>query len=224
MNITFTDFTMKLARSQLKNLAVVDDFSTGEINPIYEDQLLELTNQGLIDIFSKKKLLEGTAILNLIEGTNLYVLDTSPAADFEDYVRVLSVSAVKRGYDVIESNKRTFVPKSSRHITMPANETIRFSDDFIEEYGPAVDINFQKTHPEITLLDSINIPGNLLEALALYVSGLYLSHMGGEAHTAKGDSYYGLYLKMLSEDDLNNISGVSEVVDEDTRFMDRGFV
>ena len=70
----------------------------------------------------------------------------------------------------------------------------------------------------------MDLPSHLYEALVLYVSGLYLSHMGGEEHTAKGDSYYGLYLKMLSDDTIENSSGTSELVDEDTRFQDRGFV
>jgi len=64
----------------------------------------------------------------------------------------------------------------------------------------------------------------MYEALVLYVAGLYLSHMGGEEHTAKGDSYYGLYLKMMGDDEINNSSGTSELLDEDTRFSDRGFV
>jgi len=48
--------------------------------------------------------------------------------------------------------------------------------------------------------------------------------MGGEQHTAKGDSYYGLYLKMMGNDVIENKSQTSEVMDEDTRFQDRGFV
>ena len=76
----------------------------------------------------------------------------------------------------------------------------------------------------IALGDSIDIPDHLYEALVLYVSGLYLSHMGGEQHTAKGDNYYGLYLKMMGEDEINNSSGTSETTDDDTRFQDRGFV
>ena len=94
----------------------------------------------------------------------------------------------------------------------------------MEEYAPAVDLKFQTKHPVIDLNGMMQLPHHLYESLALYVAGLYLSHMGGEEHTAKGDSYYGLYLKMMGDDVIENKSQTSEVLDEDTRFQDRGFV
>ena len=224
MIVTFEEFTTKLAHGQLKNTALVDDADTGEINPGHEDQLLELTNQGLVDIFTKKKLLESRAILTLTAGQNIYTLDQSPAADFENMIRVLQIEAVLNGYELEEKNKRVFVPKSNKHVTLPSSSTIRFSTYFLENYQHSVDVVFQAKHPVIGLTDSIDIPAHMYEALVLYVSGLYLSHMGGEQHTAKGDSYYGLYLKMMADDETNNSCGTSEVVDEDTRFQDRGFV
>lgn len=222
MIITFAEFTTKLAHGQLKNTSLVDDQDTGEINPSHEDQILELTNQGLIDISTKKKLWTDTTALTFVADQNIYTMDASP--DFDDFVRLISVHAVPTGYEVIEENQRTFTPKGANGITQPSPSSVRFSDRFMENYGPAVDLHFQKNHPAIGLADSIDIPSHLYEALVLYVSGLYLSHMGGEEHTAKGDSYYGLYLKMMSDDEMNNSSGTSEVVDEDTRFQDRGFV
>lgn len=222
MIVTFEEFTTKLAHGQLKNTALVDDSDTGEINPGHEDQILELTNQGLVDIFTKKKLLEGRAILPFVTNQNLYPLDTS--GDYEGMIRVLQIETVKLGQDVTEKNKKVFVPKTNKHVTLPSPEVLRFSDSFLETYGPEADVVFQKKHPVIELGDSIDIPAHMYEALVLYVSGLYLSHMGSEQQTAKGDSYYGLYLKMMSDDEMNNSSGTSEVVDEDTRFSDRGFV
>ena len=220
----FTDFTRKLALGQLKNTAVVDDQDLGEINPGHEDQLLELTNQGLIDISTRMKLFESTYALTFVANQNIYLLDTSIDAAFTDYVRLLSVHGVPAGYDVIPENEKTFIPKSHSQITMPAFNKIRFTDKFMEDYAPAVDLKFQTKHPEIGLDGTMELPIHLYEALALYVAGLYLSHMGGEQHTAKGDSYYGLYLRMIGEDVVENKSQTSEVVDEDTRFQDRGFV
>lgn len=220
--LTFTDFTRKLAYGQLKNTAAVDDADTGEINPGHEDQILELTNQGLIDITTRKKLFESQTVLTLVPGTNLYPLTATP--DYDTFVRLLSVHAVPVDYDVIPENEKVFIPKSNSQITMPSPNTVRFSDWFIEHYGPACDLKFQTHHPVIDLVGSIDLPIHLHEALVLYVSGLYLSHMGGEEHTAKGDSYYGLYLKMMNDDTIENTSQTSEVVDEDRRFHDRGFV
>lgn len=220
----FTAFTRKLALGQLKNTAAVDDQDLGELNPGHEDQLLELTNQGLIDISTKMKLFESTIVLTFVTNQNIYVLDENLDPGFEDYVRLLSVHAVHKDMDNIPENEKVFIPKTSSQITMPAFNSIRFTDAFMEDYAPAVDLKFQIKHPIIDLDGTMQLPHHLYEALALYVSGLYLSHMGGEEHTAKGDSYYGLYLKMCGDDITENKSQTSEVVDEDTRFQDRGFV
>jgi hypothetical protein len=220
----FTDFTRKLALGQLKNTAVVDDQDLGEINPGHEDQLLELTNQGLIDISTRMKLFEDTYALTFVPAQNIYVLDTNLDAVFADYVRLLSVHGVHKDLDVIPENEKTFIPKSNSQITMPSPFSVRFTDQFMEDYAPAVDLKFQTKHPVLALDGTMQLPHHLYEALALYVSGLYLSQMGGEEHTAKGDSYYGLYLKMMGDDVIENKSQTSEVLDEDTRFSDRGFV
>lgn len=220
----FTDFTRKLALGQLKNTALVDDQDAGEINPGHEDQLLELTNQGLIDISTRMKLFESTFALSFVPGQNIYPLTAAFDPAFTDYVRLLSVHAVKADYPVIPENEVVFIPKSHSQITMPSPFSVRFTDQFMLDYSPAVDLKFQTKHPAIALDGSMQLPYHLYEALALYVAGLYLSHMGGQEHTAKGDSYYGLYLKMMGEDVLENKSQTSEVVDEDTRFQDRGFV
>lgn len=220
----FTDFTRKLALGQLKNTAVVDDQDAGEINPGHEDQLLELTNQGLADISTRMKLFEDIFALSFVQGQNIYPLTATFDLAFTDYVRLLSVHAVPATLEPIPENERIFIPKSNAQITMPSPFTVRFTDKFMLDYGPAVDLKFQTKHPKIELDDEMQLPIHLYEALALYVSGLYLSHMGGQEHTAKGDSYYGLYLKMMGEDIIENKSQTSEVVDEDVRFHDRGFV
>ena len=220
----FTDFTLKLAHGQLKNTAAVDDQDLGEIDPGHEDQLLELTNQGLIDISTRMKLFESTYALTFIADQNIYALDTALDTVFTDYVRLLSIHGVFNTLEVLPENEKTFIPKTNSQITMPSPFSVRFTDQFMTNYAPAVDLKFQTKHTTITHGDTMQLPHHLYEALALYVSGLYLAHMGGEEHTAKGDSYYGLYLKMMGEDIIENKSQTSEVLDEDTRFSDRGFV
>jgi|SRR6056297_1357431 len=220
----FTDFTQKLAYSQLKNTAAVDDQDFGDINPGHEDQLLSLTNQGLIDISTRMKIFENTFALSFVNGQNIYPLTIDADSAFVNYVRLLSVHGVHKDMEIIPENEKTFIPKTNSQITMPSTHSVRFTDKFMAEYTPAVDLKFQERHPEITAEDAMQLPIHLYEALALYVSGLYLSHIGGEESTAKGDSYYGLYLKMMGDDVVENKSQTSEVVDEDTRFQDRGFV
>jgi len=215
MILTFENFLLKLARGQLKNTAASDDSESGVIEPQYVDQLLDLTNQGLVDITTRKKLYEGTVALTFVDGQNLYPLDTTAGADYENFVRVL---------EVVTSDERKHTPKTNAHITQPNPEALRFSSKFMDFYKPAVDVRFQTTHPAIAEDGEMNLPSHLYEALVLYVSGLYLAHMGGEEHKKTGDSYYGLYLKMMTDDTIENLSGTSEVTDEDTRFQDRGFV
>lgn len=220
----FSDFTVKLARGQLKNTAAVDDHDLGEMNPGHEDQILELTNQGLVDISTRLKLFESTYALTFVPGQNIYTLDDTLDDVFIEYVRMLSVHAVPAGQEVKPENEKVFVPKTNNQITLPSPNTIRFTDAFMTNYGPAVDLKFQTRHPEIGLSDAMQLPYHQYEALMLYVAGLYLTHIGGEENTKRGNSYYGLYLKMMGEDVRDNKSQTSEVVDEDTRFSDRGFV
>ena len=208
MALSFEAFKSKLAYGQLKNESLTDKSGEGLILPEYENQILELTNQGLIDMTTKKKLQEGIVALTFVADQNIYPLDTSETADYENLVKVL---------EIVTTDGRHHTPKTNSMITMVNKETLRFSDEFITFYGPAVDIHFQTHHKVITTTDEIDIPIHLYEALVLYVAGLYLSHMGGEEHKKKGDSYYGLYLQMLGVDEIENLSGTSEV-------NDRGFV
>ena len=102
-------------------------------------------------------------------------------------------------------------------------KSFRFTKSKIEELGDKVRIRYQCTHPEITVDDDIDIPPNLITALQLFVAGLFLSHMNGEEHTAKGDSYYAAYLRYMGQDVSDNNSSTSEI-DLDLRLEDRGFV
>lgn len=207
--MNFTDFTTRLAQQQLKNLSIVDDFKEGTLKPDAENIILNLTNQGLQDITTRIKLFEGRGSITFVAGQNIYDI-----SGFSDYVKILTI---------FDEDELLYNPKTSAHITLPSPKTIRFSDKFMED-KTAVDALFHASHGVIGVTDDIELPPNLIEALALYVAGLYISHMGSPEHTQKGDSYYGLYLNMLSTDEQRNTSGASEVVDEDARFADRGFV
>lgn len=215
MRLTVEDFLAKLAHGQLKNTAATDDSQEGLILPEYEEQMINLLNQGLVDLTTRKKLFEEIVSLDFVDSQNIYSLDTSETGDFKNLVRVLSVTT---------SDERVHVPKTNAHITQPNPESLRFSKQFMDHHKPSVDILFQTLHPTVELMDEMNLPAHLYEALVLYVSGLYLSHIGGDENNQKGDSYYGLYLKKLNDDIIENSSGTSELVDEDTRFTDRGFV
>ena len=150
-----------------------------------------------------------------MKAKNIYNLDTSPEGDYHRMVRV---------YEVIGKNNTRYTPKTSIHFTMPSFDIIRFSNDFIRDNKPEITVMFQKTHPEVDINGQLHLPEHLYEALIIYVSALFMSHMGGQEHTAKGDSYYALYLRLLSEDQFNNASGISEIMDQDYRFIERGYV
>lgn len=216
MILNFSDFMDRLAQGQLRDVASTDKSQSGVIKPEYYEHLLKLTNQGLVDLSTKKKLFEGMATLDFVEDQNVYPLDVTSGADYENLVKVLEIRT---------SNERMHTPKNSVHIMQPNQETLRFSDYFMECHGPSVDVRFQTHHPELTDVDDdMNLPNHLYEVLALYVAGLYLAHKGGAEGKARGDSYYGLYLQKCNDDVIYNSSSTSELTDEDTRFFDRGFV
>lgn len=225
MQIDVVSFVQELAWQHLKNTALVDDQDPGEINPGHEDQLVSLINMGLRDITTRKKILTETRIVTFIADTNTYDILTAPNQD-DRLVQIIEVVGVLDGYDVITQNKRTFTPQTTRHIQLPNYHTVWFSDEFMEDYTPAVDVVVQVHHEIVSYLSNsfIKLNPTLTEALKLYTAGLYLTHMGGDENRKQGDSYYGLYLKMMEDDKLDNTSNVSEVVDYDTRFSDRGFV
>lgn len=207
--MTFQDFMKKLAHSQLKNTSAVDDAQLGEIDVEYQDQILELTNQGITDICTRLKLFEGVVPITFVDDQHVYPI-TEPT-----FIKALEIH---------NSKEKVFIPKSNSHITVPSPDTLRFSSTFMSLHGPEVDVHYQALHPEVAMDGDINLPLHLFEALALYVSGLYISHMGSSENTGKGDSYYGLYIQMMTTDEVRNSSGTSEINDEDTRFQDRGFV
>ena len=215
MSLSYENFLTRLACGQLKNTSAVDDSVDGFIKEEYAHVVLSLTNQGLTDITTRKKVFEESNIIYLNEDKNLYNLDTSPEGDYHRMVRV---------YEVIGKNDIRYTPKTSVDFTMPSFDIIRFSDNFIRDNKPEVTVMFQKTHSEVNNKAYLHLPEHLYEALILYVSALFLSHMGGEEHTAKGDAYYALYLRLLSEDQFNNASGISEIMDQDYRFIERGYV
>ena len=212
----FCDFLDEIATQQLRNTAATNESQNGNIMPEYQEHLLKIANQGLIDLTSKKKIFEETKTLTFVADQNVYPLDVTAGMDYENLVKV---------FEIVTSDERRHTPKNSVHIMQPNPETLRFSDAFMECHGPTVDIRFQVHHPILADIDAdMNLPSHLYEVLQLYVAGLYLTHMGGEEHKARGDSYYGMYLKKCVDDTIDNLSSTSEVTDEDTRFYDRGFV
>jgi hypothetical protein len=230
--LSFENFTQKLANSQLKNTSAVDESNLGIICPEYYPTLLSLTNQGLTDLTSKFPLFKGQVDLSFVSGQNIYpitevnlgtTLTDSTQEPFLDdtYIRVL---------DVFDSTGVRHSINTNGHILAPSFNTLRFTDSKISEFtvssspDPAkVRIRYQKKHAIIGENDYINIPPNLETALQLFVASLYLSHMGGPEHSAKGDSYYATYLRHIGEDESKDLSLTSEV-EENTKFENRGFV
>lgn len=221
--LTFENFTKRLATGQLKNTSATLDSEVGVINPEYIETLLELTNQGLEDISMRMPILFGYVDLTFVEGQNIYAMAEDAA-----YLTDTDVGEFKHDHFVkvleIQHDKgKAKTPKTDGHIQSPSYDTLRFSNDTMKAIGPKVRIKYQKKHPIIDVSGSIVVPPNLYTALQLFVASLYISHMGSPEHTAKGDAYYATYLRHLNQDELNNTSQTSEVL-EDTRFEDRGFV
>lgn len=224
--ITFSDFSERLARGQLKSTSAVDEkVSRGEIVPEYTDTILSLTNQGLIDISTRLPLISRQIDLVFQDGKTMYAMDESGVGDYlddsetqefmpDDFVAVL---------DIWDDSGDSHPHDTNGHIMTPSYNTLRFTKAKMAELGEKVRIRYQSKHAGIDEDANIDIPPNLITALQLFVSSLYISHMGGEEHSNKGDKYFGAYLNHLGTDEMKNLSQTSEV-EEDTRLSDRGFV
>lgn len=223
--ISFVQLCERLARGQLKNTAAVDDTNLGEIVPTYIGTILSLTNQGLVDLSTRFPLI--TKQVDLVFQPDVYMypmieaavgtyLDISQTEAFleEDFIKVLNIWDEKGVDQPIDTNG---------HIMTPTYNSLRFTKSKMTELGEKCRIRYQAKHPEIFENDGIEIPPNLENALQLFVSSMYLSHMNGPEQSVKGDAYYAAYLRAVGEDEARNMSSTSEI-HEDTRFQDRGFV
>lgn len=223
--ITFEDFMTKLALSQLKNTAAVDEDNLGIIVPKYYNTLVSLTNQGLVDLTTRLPVFKSQVDLAFVDGQNIYplteanvgvTLTDSPEEPFLDdkFVKIL---------DVFDEDGTRHSVNTNGHILSPSFNSLRFTAAKITELGEKVRIRYQSKHPTIDATEDINLPPNLEMGLQLFVASLYISHMGGKDHSAKGDSYFAAYLRHIGEDEARDLSATSEV-ETNTKFEDRGFV
>lgn len=231
--ITFNAFSQRLANGQLKNTSAVDGENLGVICPEYYGMILSLTNQGLVDLSTRFPLFKSHVDLSFVPGQNIYPLTevnigTSLTASAEEpftddeFVKILDVFDAQGGRHTTNTNG---------HILSPSFNTLRFTEAKITEFtdiaspDPArVRIRYQKKHPTLLSAGSINLPPNLETALQLFVASLYISHMGGPEHSAKGDSYYAAYLRHIGEDESKDLSATSEIQEDSNKFSERGFV
>jgi hypothetical protein len=214
---TFEQIKNELAYQHLKNLSITDNQDLGVLDSAHNDQILSLLNQGIQDICTKVKLFEGIGVLSLLPNQNIYELDD---IHFPEFIKVLSIHAIRQN----DQTEVISFPKTNSHITMPSYSSIRFSNIFLDTYESDLDIHYQKSHPIVTASSpEVSLPRTYHEALLLYIASLYISHMGGEVGQ-EGDKFYGMYLKLLNDDIMENKSGTSELTDEDIRFIERGFV
>lgn len=223
--ITFTEFSERLATGQLKNTSAVEEGMVGQISPEYLPTVLKLTNQGLVDLSTRFSLVTRLIDLEFQENQTLYAMNSSGVGTYldesqtdtfidNDFVKVL---------DIFDTNGVRHTHDTNGHIMTPTFDNLRFTKAKIEELEPKIRIRYQAKYSEIGIDGSINLPPNLVTGLQLFVSSLYISHMNGQEHSAKGDSYFAAYLRHIGEDEARNNSSTSEI-DEDTRFQDRGFV
>jgi hypothetical protein len=230
--ITFTNFSQRLANSQLKNTSAVDEENLGVICPEYYGMILSLTNQGLVDLSTRFPIYKGQVDLAFLPGQNIYPLtEANVGSTLTDSVEEpFTDDGFIRVLDLFASDGTRHTINTNGHILTPSFNTLRFTDAKIVEFteiaapDPArIRLRYQKKHPTLTSTGEINLPPNLETALQLFVASLYISHMGGADHSAKGDSYYAAYLRHIGEDESKDLSSTSEV-EESTKFEERGFV
>ena len=227
--LTYAQFAERLARGPLKNTSAVDETNLGEICPDYAATVLNLTNQGLVDLTTRLPLIKRLVDLTFVADQFVYnmavasaYLDTTGLDTFVDaeFVKIL---------DVYDSDGKRYQPNSGGHITTPLFNTVRFSaayrdDDGAFYIGPTVRLQYQALHTPITVSDNIDLPPNLVAALQQFVASQYITDMGGKDHSRRGDELFALYLRSVTEDVIGNVSGTSEVEGQYDRFVDGGWV
>lgn len=224
--ITFTQFSERLARAELKNMSAVDQTNLGEVQPDYIPTILSLTNEGLRTISTKFPLFKLMIDFTLQEGKQDYSFDSDSGLmtnvppqdplvyDPDRFVKILNV------YD---SNGDDVLVDVNGHVTTTSYNSIHFTTAKLKELMPKVRVRYHARHEEIDEDSVILLPPNLETALQLLVASLYIGQMNGQEHSAKGDSYYAAYLRLVGEDEMRNTSSISEVQTDD-RFSSKGFV
>lgn len=228
--LTVENLFSKLARGMLKNTAAVENTNQGDIVPEYHDSILDLTTQGLTELFTKKGLRRLRVQINWIAEKNMYVLEDAGVGsyleiyngdpDFDENLWVRALECRPVGFPKIQ-----IIPNTNQSgITTPVYNCLKISDELQEKYTSGLVVEYQALHdPIVALSDEIHLPPSLEYALQLYVSSRYLSEMGSADQTKRGDELRALYMREMGEDTAQNMSSTS-VVEHDLRFTDRGFV
>jgi hypothetical protein len=229
--ITFSELQKRLALGQLKNTSAVDEDNLGVIDVKYDETILSIVNQGLVDISSRIPINKSQVVLSFIDnqnmysitelGLNNYLTDTVDEPFIDDrFIKVL---------DIFDENGNRHSINTNGHIMQPSFNTLRFTNSKIEELSTIgttsgkITIRYQQKHPTISYNDNIDLPPDLETALQLFVASLFISHIGSEVHSAKGDSYFATYLRYLGENENRDLSATSEI-EKITKFQERGFV
>ena len=139
--------------------------------------------------------------------------DTDPFID-DAFVKIL---------DIFDEDGVRYQTNTGGHIISPTFNTLRFTTSIMEDIGPKIRLQYQAKYVEIDEDGNIDLPPNLVTALQLFVASHYISDMGSKEHIERGDGYFALFLRHVSEDEIRNTSGTSEI-EEDMRFWDNGFV
>lgn len=227
--ITYQALEKRLAEGHLKNTSAVDNECPSEIVPAQRSTVLNLVNQGLQDLSTRMPIIKGRVDLTFSPLVRNYLLSQTMVGQYLsdtghrtftdiDFVKIFALETVEDGCVVIHPHD------TNGHITTPTHNSLRFSSDIQKKIGDGVSVVYQAKHQEVLDTDTIDIPSGLEIPLQLFVGSLFLSHMNGAENSAKGDSYFGAYLRYLNDDMSKNTSNTSEVYDTFARFEARGFV
>ncbi len=226
--VTYLDFTKRLVLGQLKNTSAVDDADNTLVDASFQEHILSLTNQGLVDISIRLPIIKKRVHLNFQTNKNTYLLDEIGLGDYLENTddtftndSFLSILAVQ------DSKDKNHLHDTNGDIITPSFNTLRFTNDKMGKLmsiGDNTQILYQAKHDPIIATDTIVLASNLEIALQLFVASLFLSHMNGAEHAATGDKYFGTYLRYIGNDIEQNMSNISEVFDTSEKFIDKGFV
>lgn len=232
------DLFDRLATGPLSNLDLADEH-TGEILPEYYKKLINYTNSGLLQLYSRFVLSTKTVMIETRAHITSYHLDSKysqesgstcpyiidwPHDPFkDDAIKILGAN--QEGYGRRPLNDRnnceSFFTPSPLVLEIPNPRE-----------GDSISVLYQARHnplkifpdnEEETLTQHLEIPFFLEEPLINFIASEYYSHLNGEGNLATGVAYHAKFdaacIEILDRDLHNETSSTT-----DLKFLKRGFV
>lgn len=226
-----------LAQGELLNLSL-SDTATGELSTEHYPKIVGHINLGLIELYKRFNLLQGSINLHQYEGIDTYYLRKNNVGyldEMDDTIYFESENFQENIVKIVAVYDELGVPvplnetKEPTAVITLAHDTLFFKDISIPQI---MTLEYQAYYPKITMTETFNpatvklyIPDFILEALQAYVASRVYKPMGSNTSSADADkstSYLQLYELACTKIDTLRLD--TQMSQERDTFSTRGFV